>query len=226
MYELYIANKNYSSWSLRPWVLMRTLGITFDEKLIPFVTGAANFTSFSPTGKVPCLLDNGTLVWDSLAIIEYLAERHQGVWAEDAALRAWSRSAAAEMHSGFIALRNHYTMNIGLRIKSSASDPALPVDIARIDTLWQEGLSKSGGPFLAGEAFTAVDAFYCPVAFRFQTFGASLSPASEDYAARLLQLPAMREWQDAALKETLRDPAHEEDARNMGEWLEDLRSTS
>lgn len=224
MYDLYIANKNYSSWSLRPWVLMRTLGIAFEEKLVPFGTGATTFTSFSPTGKVPCLIDSATVIWDSLSIIEYLAERHPGVWSPDAEVRAWSRSAAAEMHSGFTALRNSYPMQVGLRIKSGVSDPALSNDIARIDALWQEGLSKSGGPFLAGKTFTAVDAFYCPVAFRFQSYTPELSPDAQVYVERLLQLPAMREWQEAALKETWRDEAHETEARSVGEWLEDLRA--
>ena len=109
MYELFIANKNYSSWSLRPWVLMKTLGIPFDERLIPFAgAGRANFEAFrkiSPSAKVPCLRDGDTVVWDSLAIAEYLHERHPGVWPKDAAARAWARSAAAEMHSGFSALR-------------------------------------------------------------------------------------------------------------------------
>ncbi|HQY70835.1 MAG TPA: glutathione S-transferase N-terminal domain-containing protein, partial [Pseudomonadales bacterium] len=107
MYELYIANKNYSSWSLRPWVLMRELRIAFDERLVPFAPGSnfERFRAFSPTGKVPCLHDGATVVWDSLAIAEYLAERHAGVWPSDARARAWARSAAAEMHSGFGALR-------------------------------------------------------------------------------------------------------------------------
>lgn len=104
MYDLYIANKNYSSWSLRPWVLMRTLGIAFDEKLVPFGEGVS-FSTFSPTGKVPCLVDEGVTVWESLSIAEYLAERHQGVWASDKQARAWSRSAASEMHAGFFSLR-------------------------------------------------------------------------------------------------------------------------
>jgi glutathione S-transferase len=144
MYELYIANKNYSSWSLRPWVLMRELGLAFNERLMPFSTGGigANwdaFRSFSPTGKVPALKDGETAVWDSLGITEYLAERHAGVWPADAQARAWARCAAAEMHSGFGALREYCTMNCGVRIRLAQVPEALARDVARLDELWTEG---------------------------------------------------------------------------------------
>ncbi|WP_284777521.1 glutathione S-transferase family protein [Agrobacterium sp. lyk4-40-TYG-31] len=224
MYDLYIANKNYSSWSLRPWVLMRTLDIPFSEKLTPFGNSAQDFAVFSPTAKVPCLVENEFVVWDTLSITEYLAEQHIGVWAGDARSRAWSRSAAAEMHSGFQTLRNEHPMHVGLRIQPTAIGEALRKDISRIDALWQEGLTSFGGPFLAGEAFTAVDAFFCPVAFRFQTYATALSPESEAYKNRLLALPAMQEWQDAALLEPWRDAEHEAEAKATGEWLADLRS--
>src|SRR5690349_9794152 len=117
MYTLYIANKNYSSWSLRPWLLMRQLGIPFEERLVPFGHGAGGFRTFSPTGKVPCLVDGDTVVWDSLSIVEYLADRHPGVWPAEPKARAWARSAAAEMHSGFAALRERCTMNLGIRVR-------------------------------------------------------------------------------------------------------------
>ena len=119
MYTLYIANKNYSSWSLRPWLLMRVLAIPFEERLTPFPTGSSwsLYRPFSPSGRVPCLIDDGWAVWDSLAIAEYLAERHAGVWPSDARARAWARSAAAEMHSSFTALRNTCPMSCGVRVQ-------------------------------------------------------------------------------------------------------------
>lgn len=225
MYDLYIANKNYSSWSLRPWVLMRTLDIPFNERLVPFndPDPKNGFTPFSPTGKVPCLVEDEVTIWDSLAIIEYLAERHDGVWADAAKARAWSRSASAEMHSGFQVLRNLHPMSVGLRIQPVAANEALRKDIARIDTLWQQGLDAFGGPFQAGEHFTAVDAFFSPVAFRFQTYGTTLSPSAEAYKTRLLGLPAMTAWEQAAIQEPWRDPEHEEEARSSGEIVEDRR---
>jgi glutathione S-transferase len=226
MYELYIANKNYSSWSLRPWVLMRELGIAFREHLLPFGQESvwAAFRRISPSGKVPCLIDGETVVWDSLAIVEYLAESHPGVWPGAAAARAWARSAAAEMHSGFGELRNRCSMSCGQRIKLHEFPPALELEIARIGGLWGDGLRRFGGPFLAGAAFTAVDAFYAPVAFRIQGYGLSLESAATAYVKRLLETRAMREWYADALKETIRDPPHEEEIARMGRVLEDLRA--
>lgn len=227
MYELYIANKNYSSWSLRPWVLLRERDIAFAERLVPFDGGVgANWTAFrvfSPSGKVPCLRDGDTVVWDSLAIAEYLAERHAGVWPSDPQARAWARCAAAEMHSGFTALRSTCTMNCGVRVRVDAPSDALRRDMARIEELWSEGLARFGGPFLAGREFTAVDAFFAPVAFRVQGYGLQLGATSMAYARRLLDLPAMREWYEAALVEPWRDPEHEDEARQAGTWLQDLR---
>lgn len=229
MYQLWIANKNYSSWSLRPWVLLRGLGIPFDETLVPFVADAGMnreaFRAFSPSGKVPCLRDGDTVVWDSLAIAEYLAERHPGVWPADAQARAWARCAAAEMHSGFPALRSTCTMNCGVRVRIEAPDAALRADVARIAELWNEGLARFGGPFLAGKAFTAVDAFYAPVAFRIQSYGLQPGDAALACVQRLLDLPAMREWYAAALAETWRDPEHEAEARRAGTVLQDLRAS-
>ena len=224
--ELYIANKNYSSWSLRPWVLLHELGIPFKEHLMPFVSDGVgrSFFTFSPTGKVPCLVDGGLVVWDSLAIVEYVAEIHcPKVWPAERVARAWARSACAEMHSGFTALRNICTMNCGIRVRLSEITPQLAADIARIDELWQEGLARFGGEYLAGSAFTAVDAFYAPVAFRVQTYGIELSAPSAAYAQRLLALASMQQWYAAALEESWREPAHEDEARQAGTWLEDLR---
>lgn len=225
MYRLHIGNKNYSSWSLRPWVLMQVLEIPFEESLTPFAaTGAPNaFRSFSPTGQVPCLVDGGRAIWDSLAITEYLAERHPTVWPADEVARAWARCAAAEMHAGFQGLRSQCTMNCGVRMALDGLTPRTQADLARIDALWNEGLTRFGGPYLAGEAFTAVDAFFAPVAFRIQTYGLSLSHAAQDYAARLRALPAMKAWYDAALAEPWRDEAHEQELHEAGRLVQDLR---
>lgn len=226
MFDLYIGNKNYSSWSLRPWVLMRELAIPFREMLVPF-GGAQNpdaFRSFSPSGKVPCLVDGDITVWDSLSITEYLAERHAGVWPAEARARAWARSAAAEMHSGFQGLRNVCGMNCGLRIALHAVSDALSRDLRRLESLWADGLAKFGGPFLAGPRFSAVDAFFAPVAFRIQTYEPPVSQEARRYANQLLALPAMKSWYGAALAETWRDEEHEEEVRSVGVWREDLRA--
>jgi glutathione S-transferase len=226
MYDLYIANKNYSSWSLRPWVLMRELGIAFREHLLPFGEESSwhDYRKISPSGKVPCLVDGDTVVWDSLAITEYLAERHATVWPVSAGARAWARSAAAEMHSGFGELRGRCSMSCGQRVRLREFPAALERELARLNTLWNDGLRRFGGPFLAGGAFTAVDAFYAPVAFRIQSYGLSLDPAAAAYAGRLLGVGAMREWYAAALEETLRDPPHDEEISQVGDVLEDLRA--
>lgn len=225
MYSLFIANKNYSSWSLRPWLLMRMLGIPFEERQMQFERGGsrASFLAFSPSGTVPCLHDGGTVVWDSLGIVEYLAERHEDVWPADPQARAWARCAAAEMHSGFAALRNRCGMNCGLRIELGERPDDLSRDIARVDALWAEGLQRFGGPYLAGPSFTAVDAFFAPVAFRVQTFGLALNEPGAAYAKRLLALPAMQEWYAAALAETDREEGHEHEARESGRIVQDLR---
>jgi glutathione S-transferase len=225
MYELYIGNKNYSSWSLRPWVLMRTLKIPFTEHVVPFDPGTSweKFRAFSPSGKVPCLLDGATVAWDSMGIVEYLAERHAGVWPGDAGERAWARCAAAEMHSGFGALRQGCSMNCSLRVRLDAIVPSLRRDLDRIDELWSEGLHRFGGPFLTGPAFTAVDAFYAPVAFRVRTYALPLSEAAAAYARILLALPSMRQWDEEAVAEPWRDEEHEVEAMACATLIEDLR---
>lgn len=229
MYELYIANKNYSSWSLRPWMLLSELGIPFHERMMSFAPGTGSswsaFRAFSPSGKVPCLRDGDTIVWDSLAITEYLAERHPGVWPVDPMARAWARCAAAEMHSGFGVLRTHCSMSCGLRVRL-ADDllQALRTDIARIDELWGEGLARFGGPFLAGSALGAVDAFFAPVAFRIQTYQLAMGEKAAAYAQRLLELPAMQHWHADALRETWRDQEHEDEVKQSGIVVADLRA--
>lgn len=224
--ELYIANKNYSSWSLRPWLLMRTLGIPFEERLVPFESGSnwAAFRRFSPNGKVPCLVDGDNRVWDSLAIVEYLAECWPAVWPADRGARAWARSAVAEMHSGFTALRSQCPMNCGLEVALTKVDAALEQDISRIGELWEQGLGRFGGPFLAGDAFTAVDAFYAPVVFRLSNYQLPLSPAAAGYVTRMLALPELQAWRTAALREPWREPEHEREALQAGTLVRDHRA--
>ena len=226
MYTLYIANKNYSSWSLRPWVLLSHHGIAFEEKLVPFkgATNTEEFLKFAPNGKVPCLHHDKRVVWDSLAICEYLADQHTGLWPTDTDARAWARCAAAEMHSGFNTLRNICGMTVGVRVKLFEQSPALLADIKRVDQLWNEGLTKFGGPFLAGETFTVVDAFYAPVVFRCRSFDLPLSPAAAAYRDRILSLDAMVKWEQAALAETWRDTDHENEMLQYGEVTEDYRA--
>lgn len=221
MYTLFIANKNYSSWSLRPWVLMQQQSIPFIERLFSF--GSCSFRDFSPSGRVPCLNDDGTLVWDSLAITEYLAERHSGVWPADREARAWARCSVAEMHSGFSALRQYCGMNCGMRIRLNDIPPALQQDIARVEELWSEGIGRFGGPYLAGSQFTAADAFFAPVAFRVRTYDIALGATAAAYAQRLLSLPAMQHWYSEALREPWRDDAHEEELKQYGMCVEDER---
>ena len=225
MYTLYIANKNYSSWSLRPWALLNELGIPFKEQLVPFGAGSNwdEFRQFSPTGKVPCLLDQGMTVWESLSIVEFLAERHPGVWPEQSAARVWARSATAEMHAGFVTLRTQCPMNCGIRVRLHEIGPALKTDLARLEELWCDGLDKFGGPFLAGDAFTAVDAFFAPVAFRVQTYGLPLGEAAQAYVERLLQRPSLQAWQQQALAEPWREPGHEAGCVAFGALVADLR---
>ena len=226
MTTLYIANKNYSSWSLRPWVLMQVLGIPFEEKLKPLLEGSCwdEYRKFSPNGRVPCLHDGELVLWESLAIVEYLAERHQGVWPADRKACAWARCAAAEMHAGFSALRNECPMSCGMRVNLHTISPALQHDLDRMDELWNEGLQRFGGPFLAGDAFCAVDAFFAPVAFRIQTFNLPMSDMATAYVQRLLNLDAMRDWYEAALQETWRESAHDQEISDAGVLVEDLRA--
>jgi len=226
MYALYIANKNYSSWSLRPWVLLKTLDIPFEERFVPFLDGSSyeQFRKFSPTGLVPCLVDGQTTIWDSLAITEYVAEDHPQVWPADRVARAWARSATAEMHSGFSHLRNVCGMNIGVRIKLHEVSDGLQRDLARLDELWSEGLERFGGPFLTGDSFTAVDAFFCPVAFRITTYDLKLSDTALAYAQRLRDLPAMQQWYAEGVAETIRDAPHDAEIPTVGTLTDDLRA--
>ena len=213
-YTLYIGDKNYSTWSLRAWVLMRVLGIPFREERLALYRpeSAGRIHQVSPSGRLPCLHHGRSVVWDSLAIAEYLAERHPGVWPASAQARAWARCAAAEMHSGFVRLRDELGMDVRLRRPRTPS-AAAAAEIARLVELWNEGRQRFGrdGDFLCG-AFSAVDAFFCPVAFRFQTYRVALDAAAAAYARSLLALPAMQHWAAAAERESATppgfDPAH------------------
>lgn len=224
MYQLFIANKNYSSWSLRPWLLMSQLAIPFTERLQQFAAdNYEHFRSFSPTGKVPCLHDGDLVVWESLAIVEYLAEQHPGVWPTDVAARNFARSACSEMHAGFGTLRNVCTMNCGVRVALQDPPASLAQELQRLDELWTQGLQQFGGPFLAGPDFSAVDAFFAPVAFRIQSYGLQLSDQAMAYAQLLLNLPAMQQWYEAALDESWREISHEAEIGNYGRVLIDYR---
>ena len=225
-YVLITANRNYSSWSLRPWALMTALGIAFEDRIEPF-TAANNwdaFRAFSPSGQVPVLIDGDRTVWDSLGIVLYLAERHAGVWPQDEAARAWAMCAVTEMHGGFSALRSERMMNIGVRATPHPASPALDRDVARIAELWAEGLDRFGGPWLAGDRFTAVDAFYAPVAFRVRTFDMDVGEAGRRWCERLFAHPAIRAWEAAALAETWREDAHEAEMHACGTIVEDHRA--
>ena len=206
MYTLYLGNKNYSSWSLRGWVAMMLAGAPFTEVMVS-LSGESQpnpaSRSFSPTARVPCLHDGATIVWDSLAIAEYLAERHSGMWPGDSTQRAWARSVCAEMHSGFSALRNEMTMCIRERVDVRPWSPGLERDIARVIEIWNEGRRRFSprGPFLCG-TFSLAEAFYAPVAFRFRTYGVDLDGAAGHYLEALLAHPFQRQWEEAALKET------------------------
>jgi len=211
MYTLYIGNKNYSTWSLRAWVLMRAAGIPFREQrlLLDQADTSARIRTHSPSSKVPCLHDGTVVVWDSMAIAEYLAERHPGLWPADSEARAWARSAAAEMHAGFSNLRNEFGMNLRFSDPRVAS-PAVATEIERIKEIWREGRQRfgRGGNFLCG-AFGIVDAFYCPVAFRFQSYGVALADACAAYQTQLIALPAMREWMAEAMLEKEQIPKYD-----------------
>lgn len=228
-YKLHIGNKRYSSWSMRPWVLLKALGIPFEESLSFFKPGwrQPDFLAFSPSGKVPCLHDGGgEVVWDSLAIMEYLAERHEGVWPspENASARAFARCAASEMHSSFAAIRDECSMNVGLRVElpRPLSDD-LQRDVDRLSGLFKYGIETYGGPWLAGPSFTAADAFYAPIASRCITYGLEMQGAeAKAYIERLFNHPAIQAWIQDGILETAREPEHEDEATRGRTILADL----
>jgi glutathione S-transferase len=199
-YTLFIGNKNYSSWSLRPWLVLRQGGIPFREELVSLQDdpGKAARLGRLPAGRVPVLADGEVLVWDSLAISEYLAERHPGLWPADPVARAWARCISAEMHSGFQALRQEMSMDVRARRPQRRRSEAVLRDIARVERIWSDTRSRFGsrGDLLFG-TFTIADAFYAPVAFRFRTYGVKPTGVGGEYLAALLALPGMREWETA-----------------------------
>lgn len=223
-YTLITANRNYSSWSLRPWLLMMGLSIPFADRLEPFTkqSNYDEFRAFSPTGQVPVLLEGHRTIYDSLGITLYLADRHAGVWPEEDEARAWAQCATAEMHGGFSALRNDCTMNVGVRVTPKPMSAALQRDVERIREIFEEGLSRFGGPFLAGAEFSAVDAFYAPVAWRVRTYGLDVGKG-QAWVDHIIAHPAMQIWEADALKEEWREEGHEEELRACGAITADYR---
>lgn len=206
MYTLIIGNKNYSSWSMRPWLLMKHFGIPFEERYIPLFTGdyKQQILRYSPSGRVPCLIDGDLAVWDSLAICEYLAERHPGLWPIDATARAIARSISAEMHSGFTALRSALGMNIRRRAPRPIHNQGVQADVDRITQIWTDCRQRfgvaGGGPFLFG-TFSVADAVYAPVCFRFQTYGVVPQGPAGEYLAAMLASPALVMLEKEAARE-------------------------
>jgi glutathione S-transferase len=211
--QLYIGNKNYSSWSMRPWVLMKQAGIPFEEVKLRFdaFTPGSRFKTelakLTPAGRVPVLIDDGLAVWDTLAIAEYLAERfpQKQLWPADAKARARARSVCAEMHSGFGALRSHFTMNIEAHLpevgaRVLAEQAGVRADIDRIVQMWRELLREHGGPLLFGE-FTIADAYFAPVVMRFSTYAPPLPAEVAAYMQRVQALPGIATWVKDALAE-------------------------
>jgi glutathione S-transferase len=225
-YTLITANRNYSSWSLRPWVLMKALGIPFEDRIEPFLKldNYEDFRAFSPTGQVPLLLDGERKVWDSLGITLYLAERHPGVWPADEDARAFAQAIVAEMHGGFGHLRNDCTMNVGVRVALRPMSARLERNVARLRELFEEGLDRFGGPWLAGPEFTAADAFYAPVAFRVRTYGLDVG-RGQAWIERVIAHPAMQDWERQALAETWREAGHEAELEAAGAITADYRAT-
>ncbi len=206
MFDLYIGNKNYSSWSLRPWLLLKHFGIPFREHMVS-VAGRDYNAALKPlagNARVPCLHEDGFQVWESIAIAETLAERHPAMWPADARARARARSISAEMHAGFTALRTAMPMNLKLKLKGKPPTPAVQRDIDRIVEIWEEArmqFATADGPWLFG-AFSVADAMFAPIAWRFHVYNVTLPPLAATYRDAMLAHPAMQEWYAAALLET------------------------
>jgi glutathione S-transferase len=202
--QLIIGNKNYSSWSLRPWLAMKVGGIPFEETLISLDAPdfKARVKARGGAGKVPMLIDGDTHVWESLAILEYLAEKFAGLWPAGERARAHARAIAAEMHAGFQPLRRHLPMNIRRPVKRRPLDDGAVADTERIDAIWNECRAQfgGGGSFLYG-AFCAADAMYAPVVWRFHTYAVEVSAVARAYMDAIIALPASREWREAARRE-------------------------
>jgi glutathione S-transferase len=209
---LVIGNKTYSSWSLRPWFLLKHLGLAFEEIVIPLYEGGTPdaIRRYSAAGKVPVLIDGSTTVWESLAICEYLAERRPDAWPRDAHARAIARSVASEMHAGFASLRAELPMNVRERRSGVEPSSAARADIARVIEIWGtcRQAASGSGPWLFGD-FSVADAMYAPVATRFHTYGVALPEHAARYVTTVLTDPAMEEWVAAARKESQRIPGAE-----------------
>ncbi len=223
-YTLITANRNYSSWSLRPWLLMKALGIPFAERFEPFTKpdNYEDFRRFSPTGQVPLLIDGSRKVPDSLGITLYLADRHPGIWPVDPEARIFAIGAVCEMHGGFGHLRNDCTMNVGVRVTPKPMSEGLKRNVERVREIFEEGLDRFGGPWLAGAEFGAVDAFYAPVAFRVRTYGLDVGKG-QAWVDHVLAHPAMLDWEAQALAEEWREEAHEAELAAAGVITADYR---
>jgi len=224
-YTLITANRNYSSWSLRPWLLLKALGIPFAERFEPFAKpdNYEDFRKFSPTGQVPVLIDGERLIPDSLGITIYLADQHPGIWPADAGARIFAQGAVCEMHGGFGHLRNDCTMNVGVRVTPKPMSEGLMRNVTRIREIFETGLDRFGGPWLAGAEFTAVDAFFAPVAFRVRTYGLDVGKG-QAWVDHVLAHPAMLDWEKQALAEDWREEAHEAELAAAGVVTADYRA--
>ena len=214
MLKIVVGNKKYSSWSLRGWLGVKLAGVPFEEIVVALdmPDTAQNIRRYSPSGRVPSLIDGEVNVWDSLAICEYLADKFPkaGLWPADPAQRALARSASAEMHSGFANLRNDCSMKITETKPYKPLRPEVQAEVARIVELWEDCLRRSGGPYLFGAKPCIADAFYAPVVSRFRTYSIPVSAAAQKYCDTVWAWPAMQEWVEAARKETLRAKLHED----------------
>ncbi|GGK22200.1 glutathione S-transferase family protein [Salinarimonas ramus] len=205
--KLVIGNKLYSSWSLRPWILMRHYGLAFEEALVPLdrPDTKARILAHSPAGKVPVLIDGEATVWESLAILDHLADRHPDlpIWPRDVAARAHARAIAAEMHAGFQRLRAALPMNLGKSYAHVDRGEGVAADVARVVAIWRDARSRfgAGGPYLFGADFGAADAMYAPVVTRLDTYSWPVDPDIRAYMDAVLALPAFVEWREAALEE-------------------------
>jgi glutathione S-transferase len=216
--QLIIGNKNYSSWSFRPWIAMKVFGIPFEEIMIPFGTPLGNpefrtrLKAYTPAGLVPVLIDGDVHVWETLAIIEYLAEQFpdKQLWPADKKARAEARAISSEMHAGFSALRGECPMNLRRPIRARQLSAAARANVERVDAMWSDCLARYGGPFLFGP-FCAADAMYAPMVARLNTYGAEVGDAARSYMEVMMALPAWAERQAEALKETWIVPEDEAD---------------
>jgi len=219
MFDLYIGNKNYSSWSLRPWLLMKHFGIPFTEHMVSVAGRDYNATlkPLAGNARVPCLHEEGFQIWESIAIAETLAERHPQMWPADPQARARARSISAEMHAGFAKLRTAMPMNLKLRLKGKPATPEVQRDIDRVIEIWQEARNRfatGDGPWLFGD-FSVADAMFAPIVCRFNVYNVPLPPQAAAYRDAMLAHPALQEWYAAALAET---EAHEHYDRLADEY--------